>query len=97
MTQPTESVQCDPADPERLRYLERDRWPEFERDLRTRRVRRFRFDVHHYGMAPQRWEWLVHVCRTWAEVERVLNHYRVDWKRERGEIVLGDATIFRCR
>jgi hypothetical protein len=97
MNQQTESVQCDPIDAERLRYLERDRWPEFERELRLRRPRKFRFDIHHYGLAPQRWEWLVHRCRSWAEVERVLNYNRVDWKRERGEIVLEDATIFRCR
>jgi hypothetical protein len=86
-----------PPGPVGLEYLERDRWPEFERELRHRRPRRCRFDIHHYGLAPQRWEWLLHRCRNWDEVERVLNRHRVDWRRGRGEILLGEATIYRCR
>jgi hypothetical protein len=79
-----------------LAELERDRWPEFERELRGRRPRRFRFDVHHYGASCQGWEWLVRSCRTWAEVERVLNRHRVMWEREAGELVLAGMRIFRC-
>jgi hypothetical protein len=82
---------------ERLVHLERDRWPEFERELWARRPRRFRFGIHHYGLAPQRWEWALHRCRTWDEVERVLNKHRVEWRRERGEILLDGATVHRCR
>jgi hypothetical protein len=86
-----------PVAPDTLAHLERARWPELERELKCRRPRRYRFDLHHYGLAPQRWEWLVHRCRTWGEVERVLNRHRVDWRRERGEMLLDGATIFRCR
>jgi hypothetical protein len=86
-----------PPAPGALEYLERDRWPEFERELWRRRPRRCRFDVHHYGLAPQRWEWLVHRCRNWTEVERVLNRHQVPWEQGRGEILLGGATIDRCR
>lgn len=86
-----------PGAPGNLEHLERDRWPEFERELQGRRPRRCRFDIHHYGLAPQRWEWLVHRCRNWAEVERVLNRHRVDWRHERGELLLEGATIYRCR
>lgn len=82
---------------ERLAYLERDRWPEFERELRQRRPRITRFDVHHYGDGRQPWEWLVWRCRTWAEVERVINRHKVDWKREHGRIVMDGMSIYRCR
>jgi len=34
-------------DAERLVYIERDRWPEFERELKKRRPRVAHFDVHH--------------------------------------------------
>ncbi len=84
------------SEAERLAHLERDRWPEFERELWRRRLRRCWFDIHHYGLAPQRWEWMVHRCRNWTEVERVLNRHRVDWRRERGETVIDGATIYRC-
>jgi hypothetical protein len=87
----------EPSEAERLAHLERDRWPEFERELRRRRWRVVRFDVHHYGLAPQGWEWMVWRCRNWAEVERVLNKHRVEWRRERGEILLDGATVHRCR
>ena len=80
-----------------LEHLERDRWPEFERALRARRWRVVRFDVHHYGLEKQRWEWLLWRCRNWSEVERVLNRHRVEWRRERGEILLEGATVYRCR
>ncbi len=81
---------------ERLAHLERDRWPEFERELRLRRPRRFRFDVHHYGAERRPWEWLVWRCRTWDEVERVLNRNKIAWERERGQIVMDGMSIFRC-
>jgi hypothetical protein len=82
---------------ERLAHLERDRWPEFERELRRRRWRVVRFDCHHYGAERQPWESLVWSCRTWAEVERVLNKHGVDWKREDGRLVLDRMSVFRCR
>ena len=81
--------------PATLGHLERDRWPEFERELGKRRS--VRFDVHHHGMENQRWEWMVHRCRNWTEVERVLNRHHVDWRRGRGEILIDGATIYRCR
>jgi hypothetical protein len=80
-----------------LEHLERDRWPEFERELRLRRPRLIRFDAHHYGAERQSWEWQVGRCRTWAEVERVLNRHRVAWKHKHGEIHMDGATIYRCR
>ena len=87
----------EPIAPETLAHLERDRWPEFERELRARRWRVVRFDVHHYGAARQPWEWLLWRCRKWDEVERVLNRHRVDWQRERGALLIDGATIYRCR
>jgi hypothetical protein len=81
---------------ERLAHIERDRWPEFERELKQRRPRKFHFDCHHYGAERQPWEWLVWRCRSWAEVERVLNRHRVDWERERGNIVMEGMGIYRC-
>ena len=86
-----------PIAPEALAHLERDRWPEFERELRRRRWRVVRFDCHHYGAERQRWESLVWSCRTWAEVERVLNKHGVDWRREDGRLVLDRMSVFRCR
>jgi hypothetical protein len=83
--------------PEALAHLERDRWPEFERELRSRRWRVVRFDVHHYGAERQPWESLLWSCRTWAEVERVLNKHGVDWQREDGRLVLDRMSVFRCR
>jgi hypothetical protein len=40
---------------------------------------------------------LVWSCRTWAEVERVLNKHGVDWRREDGRLVLDRMSVFRCR
>ena len=99
--QPRKNLPSDltPFEPDGLggvEHLERDRWPELERELRRRRLRRVRFDIHHHGMSPQRWEWLIHRCRKWAEVERVLNRHRVAWKHERGELHMDGATIYRC-
>ena len=85
----------EPIASEALAHLERDRWPEFERELGRRRG--CRFDIHHYGMERKRWEWLAQRCRNWSEVERVLNRHRVDWRHERGELLLEGATIYRCR
>jgi hypothetical protein len=81
----------------RLAHLERDRWPEFERELRARRWRVVRFDCHHYGAERQSWEWMLWRCRTWTEVERVLNKHGVDWRREDGRLVLDRMSVFRCR
>jgi hypothetical protein len=86
----------DADEAERLAYLERDRWPEFERELRKRRPRITHFDVHHYGAERQRWEWLIWRCRTWGEVERVLNRHGMDWEREPGYIVMQGMRIYRC-
>jgi hypothetical protein len=80
---------------DRLPHLERDRWPELERELRLRRPRRFRFGIHHYGMETQSWEWLIYRCRTWEEIERVLNRHRALWNRQGREIVMDGATIYR--
>ena len=83
--------------PDRLAELERDRWPEFERELRRRRFRVIHFDTCNYDGERRGWEWLVHRCRTWTEVERVLNRHRVDWDRKNGEIIMDGMTIFRRR
>jgi hypothetical protein len=94
----TEHVQCDEVNEDRLRHLERDRWPEFERELRLRRPRKVHFSVAQYRVGERpRWEWMVTRCRTWTEVEQVLNRHRVDWKREHGEIVVDGANVYRCR
>jgi hypothetical protein len=87
-----------PSEPERLAHLERDHWPEFERELGRRRLRRVHFGASHHRLEEKpRWEWMVWRCRTWVEVERVLNRHRVDWKREHGEIVLDGMNIYRSR
>lgn len=92
----TQPKRGEEAPAERLLHLERDRWPEFERELQGRRPRCIRFGVcHHREGERERWEWMVSRCRTWSEVERVLNHHHVDWKREGGEIVLDGVGIFR--
>jgi hypothetical protein len=81
-----------------LAPLERDRWPEFYRELYRRRLRKVYFDIHHYGLERQVWAWMVGRSRTWAEVERVLNQHRVDWKRaNRHEVTINGATIYRMR
>ena len=91
------SASDETAAAEALRHLERDRWPEFERELWARRPCRYHFDLHHYGADPARWEWLVHRCRNWSEVERVLNRHRVPWEQGQREILIEGATIYRCR
>jgi hypothetical protein len=73
----------------------RDRWPEFERELRQRRPRRFRFDTCNHDGERRGWEWMVWRCRTWTEVSRVLNKHRVDWERSQGHIVMDGMTIDR--
>ena len=83
---------------EQIAHLERDRWPEFKRELNRRRPRKFYFDIHHYGMERQDWEWMVGRSRSWSEVERVLNQHRVDWTRaNRHEVLVNGATIYRMR
>ena len=83
--------------PARLAHLERDRWPEFERELRLRRNRKahFALSVWH-GERPQ-WAWLIWACRKWEEVEKVLNRHNVEyrWKHRRAVLELDGAEIFR--
>jgi hypothetical protein len=83
--------------PDRLAYLERDRWPEFERELRLRRLRKIHFDLCQWGGERPRWGWLINRCRKWEEVERVLNRHNVEyrWKHRRAVLELEDAEIFR--
>lgn len=85
-----------PLAPGVIEHLERDRWPELERELRLRRPRKYHFDLHHYGAPRAPWEWLVHRCRSWTEVERVLNRHCVDWERVgRYEIRIEGLSIHR--
>lgn len=82
---------------ERLAHLERDRWPEFERELRVRRLRKIHFNLSQwYGERP-RWDWLICRCRKWEEVEKVLNRHNVsfNWKHRRAVLELDGAEIFR--
>jgi len=66
--------------PDALAHLERDRWPEFERELRKRRNRKARFILSMwYGERPC-WAWMLWQCRKWEEVEKVLNKHRVDYR-----------------
>ena len=66
--------------PERLAYLERDRWPEFERELRMRRNRKTHFLLRpRYGDRP-RWDWMITQCRKWEEIERVLNKQNENYR-----------------
>jgi hypothetical protein len=74
---------------------DRDRWPEFERELRARRLRRFRFDTCNHDGERRSWQWMVWRCRTWTEVSRVLNKHRVDWERSQGQIRMDGMTINR--
>lgn len=84
--------------PEQLAWLERDRWPEFERELRQRRSRKARFVLSVWGGERPLWAWLIWQCRKWEEVERVLNRHQVDyrWKHRRAVLELDGASIFRC-
>lgn len=87
--------------PEALAHLERDRWPEFERELRLRRNRKARFILSMwYGQRPG-WACLLWQCRKWEEVEKVLNKHRVSygWKHrwQVMEIEGGDGEIYRLR
>ena len=93
-------TQIDPSRglaPETLAHLERDRWPEFERELRGRRNRKARFVLSMWCGERPLWAWLVWQCRKWEEVERVLNRHRVDyrWKQRRQVIEIGDGEIYR--
>jgi hypothetical protein len=82
---------------ERLRYLERDRWPEFEAELRTRRPRKIHFDLCTWREERPRWAWMVGRCRKWEEIERLLNRHHVDyrWKERRAVIEIEGAEIYR--
>lgn len=83
--------------PERLAHLERDRWLEFERELRVRRLRKIHFNLSQWSGERPRWDWLICRCRRWDEVERVLNRHNVAfrWKQRRAVLELEDAEIFR--
>lgn len=85
--------------PEVLAHLERDRWPEFERELRLRRPRKIRFDLCTWHMERPLWKCLICRCRKWAEVEKVLNRHQVDYRwKHRGaviELAGGDGEIYR--
>ena len=82
---------------ERLTYLERDRWPEFERELRLRRLRKIHFDLCQWSGERPRWGWMINRCRKWEEIERVLNRHNVAfcWKHRRAVLELDGAEIFR--
>lgn len=82
---------------EQLAYLERDRWPEFERELRARRNRKAHFDLCQWSEERPSWAWLIWKCRKWGEVEKVLNRHNVehDWKH-RGQVMeIEDGEIYR--
>jgi len=81
---------------ERLAHLERDRWPEFERELRLRRNRKPRFILSVWEGERPRWAWLVWSCRKWDEVERVLNRNKVRWERKGNQIEMDGMNIYRC-
>lgn len=83
--------------PARLAHLERDRWPEFERELRLRRLRKIHFDLCQWSGERPRWGWLINRCRKWDEVEKVLNRHNVafSWKHRRAVLELDGAEIFR--
>jgi hypothetical protein len=83
--------------PGQLAHLERDRWPEFERELRLRRLRKIHFDLCTWRGERPRWDWLINRCRKWEEIERVLNRHNVDyrWKHRREVLELEDAEIYR--
>ncbi len=84
--------------PERLAYLERDRWPEFERELRFRRNRKTHFMLRqHYAGSPG-WAWMIWKCRKWEEIEKVLNKHNADyrWIDRRRVLELDRAEIYRC-
>jgi hypothetical protein len=82
-------------DADRLAYIERDRWPELEQELRQRRPRKFHFGTCSYDGGRRGWEWLVYRCRSWTEVEKVLNRHKMDWERKSGEIVMDGMSIYR--
>jgi len=83
--------------PETLTYLERDRWPEFEQELRRRHNRKTRFLLRqHYGERPF-WAWMIWQCRKWEEIEKVLNRHNIDyrWKERRWVLELDSGEIYR--
>lgn len=84
-------------DAETLAHLERDRWPEFERELRQRRLRKVHFDLCVWHVERPRWDWLIWRCRKWAEVEKVLNRHNVDyrWKHRGAVMLIEDGEVCR--
>lgn len=92
-------TQTEPDENARLAYLERDRWPEFERELRLRRPRKIHFDLCTWHIERPRWGWLIGRCRKWAEVEKVLNKHNVDYRwKHRGAVIEfegGDGEVYR--
>jgi hypothetical protein len=84
------------AETSRLTHLERDRWPEFEQELRARRLRSIRFMTSSFENERLSWEWLIWRCRTWEEVGRVLNKHNVSSERlDRGAIEAAGVIIYR--
>ena len=83
--------------PERLAYLERDRWPEFERELRKRHNRKAHFLLRQHDGERPGWAWMIWQCRKWEEIEKVLNRHNVEyqWKERRTALELSDAEIYR--
>jgi hypothetical protein len=82
--------------PEVVAHLERDRWPEFERELRQRRVRRLWFALCEWN-GERAWGWMIHRCRKWGEVERVLNRHNIDyhWKHRGAVLQCEEAQVHR--
>ena len=83
--------------PEQMSNLERDRWPEFARELMVRRLRKIHFDFCQWIGEQPCWGWMISRCRKWEEVERVLNKHNVEyrWKDRRSVLELDDAQIVR--
>ena len=87
-TMKTDLTGFEESTPERLAYLERDRWPEFERELRKRHNRKRGFLLRqHYGKLPY-WTWMIWQCRKWEEIEKVLNRHNVDYRWKEGRRVV---------
>ena len=83
--------------PEHMAHLERDRWPEFERELRKRHNRKTHFLLRQHSGERPGWAWLIWQCRKWEEIVKVLNRHHVEyrWKDRRTVLELNSAEISR--
>lgn len=82
---------------EQIAEMDWELWRGFEEELFQRCSYKSRFDVHYLGNQKQPWEWMIQRCETWDEVERVLDWYKVEWKRDgRSKILTWNKLIFRC-